>query len=172
MQREEGIGELGRTLEEVLERAVPGPLEERSYRTGGWTTREILAHLADVEFINLWRFCRAVTVDGGPVDLFDEDQWARELPYAERPLEVSRALFEGARRTLLHHAATLPDEVLTRAGAVHAEKGRLSPWAWAELMVGHTRHHLGQLEAIRTGEPWTPVVTADSWKYTGGRPPA
>lgn len=171
MAPKQGIDGLESTLDEVLGLELSGALERRSYREGGWTAREILAHLADVEFINLWRFCRAVTVDGGRVDPFDENGWARELPYAERPLGLSRALFEAARRTLLHHVTTLPAEVLDRPGALHAEKGRLSPREWAELMVGHTRHHLGQLHAIRTGRPWEPVVTPDSWRYTGGSGP-
>ena len=171
MDAERGAGALVATLDAVL-RLELAPVEHLGYRPGGWTAREILAHLADVELVNLWRFCRAVTVDGGAVDVFDENGWARELAYAERPLELSRALFAAARRTLIHHLGTIPADVLEQGGAVHAEKGRLSPRAWAELVAGHTRHHLGQLEAILSSRPWTPpVVTADSWRYTGRRPP-
>ena len=162
-------------LRETEERVVPffelGPAElERSYGAGKWTIRQILAHLADCEMVNLWRFCRAAAESGSKVASFEENDWARNLDYSHRPTQVSRGLFVGARGALIHFVETLPADRLSSA-CVHPEKGELAAWRWARLAVNHCTHHLGQLEAARAGKPWVEVISDDSWEFGAAKKP-
>jgi uncharacterized damage-inducible protein DinB len=167
--RSTAIAELERQLTQLVAHcAAPDAELERRYAPGKWSARQLLAHLADVEFINYWRFCRAVAEPGSTVESFDEARWERVLDYASRPVAVSRAMIAGMRAALLHHAKTLSDATLANA-CTHPEKGRMSGFEWLTLMVAHTEHHLGQIAAAREARTWSPTLTPDSWKY-GAKP--
>jgi hypothetical protein len=144
--------------------AVPAEDLARSYGPGKWNVRQILAHVADCEFINLWRFLRAVAEPGSAVEVFEENDWARRLDYATRPPDVSRDVFLGARNMLIHHVRTLPEERL-EGSCKHAQKGEVEGWRWARLTSGHCDHHAGQIQAAREGRPWVRVTSPDDRLY-------
>lgn len=151
--------------------AAPEAELERTYAPGKWTVRQLLAHLADCELINYWRFGRAVAEPGSPVEFFEENDWAARFDYAHRPAEIGRDLFLGARRALIHAVETLPEDRLESACS-HPEKGLLPGWRWAALAIGHSEHHAGQIEAARAGKPWIKVAGPDDWMYGAAPRPA
>ena len=136
----------------------------KSYGAGKWTVRQILAHASDCEFINLWRFLRAVAEPGSNVEVFEENDWAARLDYASRPAEISRDIFLAARNMLIHHMKTLPEERLLGT-CKHPEKGEMAGWRWGRLTVGHCDHHLSQIEAARAGKPWVRTGNPDDRLY-------
>ena len=143
----------------------------KSYRPGKWTVRQILAHLADCECINLWRFLRAVAEPGSNVEVFEENDWAARLDYPNRPVDVSRDIFLGARKMLIHHVKTLPDASLETI-CRHPQKGDVPGWRWARLTMGHCEHHLAQVEAARAGKPWVKAESPDAKLYGATTAPA
>src|SRR5688572_23085700 len=136
----------------------------KTYAAGKWTVKEILGHVADCEFINLWRFLRAVAEPGKPVEAFEENDWAKNLDYAQRPANLSRDMFLAARGMLIHHAKTLPEDRLSGA-CVHPEKGMVGGLQWAKLTAGHCDHHIGQIEAARAGKSWVRQFDPDDRLY-------
>lgn len=167
--RTEVTSRLAAQLERLLDHCdAPAADLELRYAPGSWSVREVIAHLADVEFINYWRFCRAVAEPGSTVEAFDQDAWGKVFDYAKRPISVSRAMLAGMRGAFLGAASSLPDATLENA-CLHPEKGRMSGAAWLHLMVAHTEHHLTQIEAARSKSTWKPTLTADSWRY-GAKP--
>ena len=172
MERELILRQLRDNRDEVLAHCDAEAAEhDKNYGAGKWTVREVLAHLADTEMINLWRFGRAAAEPGSTVEPFDQTLWAAGLDYAGRPVEISRGLFLAARNSLIQCVQDLPDATLENGYALHHEKGKLSPVQWADLTIGHTEHHVSQIVAARTGQPWTPPQRDDAWMYTqpGGR---
>lgn len=168
MQRQTLVAHLRSNRDRILRStALPEPAFERTYGIGKWSIRQVLAHLADTEFIGLWRFCRAVAEPGSTVEAFDEPRWASALEYAKRPARGAIDLFASARATLLHYAETLEDDRLAHACS-HPEKGPMTGWDWLALIPAHADHHASQIEAAAAGTPWEPRVTADSWKYGAG----
>lgn len=171
-ERASVLAALRRTGPWIVERFDGGERElGLRYRAGGWSVREILAHLADVEFINLWRFCRAAAEPGSRVEAYEEKPWSTRLGYATRPPSVDRDLFDATRNALISYVGTLPDDVLTGGWCEHPEKGRLTPLQWAALTNAHAEHHLSQLEAARSGKPWKAEPRPDAWMYTGAKRP-
>ncbi len=144
---------------------------ERTYAPGKWTIRQLLAHLADREYINLWRFSRAAAEPGSKVASFEENDWARRLDYAHRPAVISRDLFAGARHALMQMVGALPEERLLST-CVHPEKGEMPAWRWARLAINHCEHHHGQIEAARDGIPWVKKLTENSWEFGAAPKPA
>ena len=136
----------------------------RSYGDGKWTVRQLLAHLADCEFVNLYRFCKGVAEPACNVDVFEEGQWAVELCYAERDALALGALFSGARNMLIQHTRMLSDEALERTSS-HPEKGSMSGNDWIELAVGHVSHHLSQIDAALAGAPWVKPTIQNSHRF-------
>jgi DinB superfamily len=165
MNRNEIVKELEAGRDRMVRQfAAPAADQGKSYGAGKWTVRQILAHVSDCEFINLWRFLRAVAEPGSNVEVFEENDWAKRLDYDKRPPEVSRDIFLGARNMLIHHMKTLPDDRL-ETSCKHPQKGELPGWRWARLTTGHSEHHLGQIEAARSGKPWVRTTSPDDKLY-------
>lgn len=156
MDRLKVSDELRRTGEEVLAQfhAPEGDLDKR-YGPGKWSVREILVHLADCEIVFLWRVYRGVAEPGTPVYGFNQDAWANALHYATRPLGLARDLFAAARNQLVHVVETMP-EAAARHSIHHSEAGIVTVSQLLEKCVKHTRHHLSQIEAARSGKSWSP----------------
>lgn len=167
MHIDELVPRLRQNRDQVLAQcdAAAGEHDKR-YQADKWSVREILAHLADVEMINLWRFGRAVAEPGANVEPFDQSAWAQAHAYATRPVAISRALFVGARDALIHSLAHTAPGLLARGRAVHAEKGDVAPLRWAEITLDHADHHVSQIVAARRGLAWVPTDRPDAWQYT------
>ncbi len=165
MDRQQIAARLATNTARVLAHfAAPAAELERSYAPGKWKARAILAHVADVEFVNLWRFVKAVAEPDSVAGAFDENAWARTLGYETRPIDVSRDLFLGARKLLSHSLANLDDATLANASN-HPEKGRLTGLRWCRLVIDHADHHLGQVEAARAGTQWKPQPVEEGWMF-------
>jgi uncharacterized damage-inducible protein DinB len=165
MNRTEIVKDLEADRERLAKHfAAPAAELGKSYGADKWTVRQILAHVADCEFINLWRFLRAVAEPGSTVESFEENDWAKRLDYATRPADVSRDIFLASRNMLIHHVKTMPEDRLATS-CKHPQKGELEGWRWARLTAGHCEHHLGQIEAARAGKPWVRATSPDDQLY-------
>lgn len=127
----------------------------RAYAPGKWTARQILMHLADVEFVYLWRLCRATAEPGSEVEGFDQDKWAGALNYGARSMGVGEALFTAARDRVIELLASTDESGLVRE-VVHSEAGSMTLAKVAHVLDFHTWHHLEQIEAAVKNTVWTP----------------
>ncbi|GMU94155.1 MAG: hypothetical protein AMXMBFR4_32130 [Candidatus Hydrogenedentota bacterium] len=128
----------------------------KSYAPGKWTVRQILVHLADCEFVYLWRLCRGLAEPGSEVHGFDQDAWQEALHYAERPLPMCRDLFLVARSQVIYFAETMPETAVERT-IRHSEAGTMSVGRVLEYLAVHTQHHLEQIDAALDGRVWKPT---------------
>ncbi len=127
----------------------------KTYAPGSWTTRQILIHLADVEFVYLWRMCRASAEPGSGVEGFDQDKWAAALHYGARSIGLAEALFTAARDRVIELLAST-DESGLGLEVIHSEAGPMTLAKVAHVLDLHTWHHLEQIEAAIAGKVWTP----------------
>lgn len=140
------LGETGRVLRQLLEGVDPEAFANPP-SPGKWSIAEVLAHLADDEFILAYRM-RTVLVDpGAEIVSFDQNRWANDLRYREIPAGASLAAFETARQWNLELMKTLTPEQWNRFG-VHQERGRESIRDMALLYAGHDINHSNQIRAI------------------------
>lgn len=142
------------TRDQVLQRYdTPESDLIKTYAPGKWNVRQLLVHLADCEFVYLWRLCRGLAEPGSGVYGFDQDAWQRALSYMERPLPLCRDLFLVARTQTIYYAETMPESALEQT-IRHSEAGTMSVGRVLAYLAAHTRHHLEQIDAALEGRIW------------------
>lgn len=156
MDRIQLIESFTRSRDAILEQFDTADADlAKAYAPGKWTVRNLLIHLADCEFIYLWRVCRGLAEPGSRVEAFDQDAWARELNYASRPLPGCRELFEAARNQLIYLLEAHEDGALDRQFH-HSEAGIMTIRKGLSGFARHSDHHLEQILAAREGREWKP----------------
>ena len=140
-----------------LQRAVAGlngAQLDTSYRPGGWTVRQVVHHYADDHMNSYIRFKLALTEDTPAAKAFSESSWG-ELPDARTgPIEPSLMLLTGLHQRWVSAWRALTSEQWGRA-FLHPRSGkRISLDTLAAVYDWHGRHHVAQIQALRTRSNW------------------
>ena len=145
------------TLPSALRRATDGldrAQLDTPYRDGGWSSRQIVHHLADSHMNSLIRFRLALTEDEPTIRPYAQDAWADLVDSRRAEIEASLEILAGlhARWVVLLESF---DPASWERTFVHPESGRairldvnLALYAW------HGRHHTAQIERLRDREGW------------------
>ncbi len=117
---------------------------DTSYRTGGWTLRQVVHHVADSHMNCLIRFKLALTEENPTIKPYEEADWALLADY-RMPVEPSLKMLEGIHLRWVALLETLTEEQWNRT-FVHPASGEtiqlkkaLAVYAW------HSKHHLAQV---------------------------
>jgi len=115
---------------------------------GKWSTRQVVAHIADFEPIYADRIKRVIaqeqpTFFGGDPDLF-----ADRLAYSDRDIEQELQLITAVRRHLATILHSQPANVYERTG-IHSEDGPLSIRQLLQNITRHIPHHIKFIEEKR-----------------------
>jgi len=123
------------------------PQEQLVMRTpaGKWNAREIVAHLADCEFVFSFRLRQTLAEDHPTLQPFDQDRWAAR--YSNYDMQAALSLFANARNwnLLLIEGTSEADRVRQ---VTHPERGTMTFWTIVETMAGHDLNHLQQIERL------------------------
>jgi uncharacterized damage-inducible protein DinB len=117
----------------------------RSYAPGKWTTHQLVNHLLHAEIVVVSRIRFALTTPGYVVQPFEQDDWVAREPLAD-PRAAVAALCAQRRWNLALFRSLTPEE--RRRTFTHPDSGIQNVWLLVEMMAGHDRHHLPQLETI------------------------
>jgi hypothetical protein len=123
---------------------------DRPQRSGGWTARQIVHHLADSEATAYVRLRRLLAEDEPVIAGYDEPEWARRLHY-DRPVEPSLAVLRSVREASLQLLEALGPDEWQRSGS-HVESGPYSVDRWLRIYSEHAHEHASQIRAARRGE--------------------
>lgn len=115
---------------------------------GKWSTRIVIAHLADSELVGAFRLRMILAHDRPQLLPYDQDEWAKRLRYEASDIEESLERFSVLRRANLKLWTGVSPTDLARVG-VHAERGDESIEHMRRLYAGHDLAHLHQLSRIR-----------------------
>lgn len=142
-------------LPQQLRNAVDGldaPKMNTPYRDGGWTSRQVVHHIADSHMNAVVRVKLALTEDWPTVKPYDEAAWAT-LHDAAAPVEWSLELIESlhARWVLLLQSL---DEQQWQRGFIHPQMGSQTVELSTLLYAWHSRHHAAHITHLRAGKDW------------------
>ncbi len=137
--------------------ALPGQLEalvagvsderlDRPYREGGWTSRQVVHHLADSHANALIRARLILTEDHPVLRPYDQDAWAALPDAAKGPLAPSLEILRGLHRRWVELLRAVPEEAWSRP-ATHPQYGATSLEAQLKTYAGHGEKHLGHIRA-------------------------
>ena len=119
----------------------------------GWSSRQIIHHVADSEAQAYARIRRLIAEPlGSVIQGYDEDSWAKNptLGYEELAVANAIAVFSAVRAATLDVIRRLSPDDLTRYGQ-HSESGRYSVVTWFENYVRHPEEHAEQIERALKG---------------------
>lgn len=128
----------GMTLEQLAAAPVPGK----------WTTRQVVAHIADFEPVYADRFKRVIAEENPTFFGGDPDLFAERLAYADRDVELECQLIESVRQQMGIILRSLPEDVMQRTG-IHSEDGPVSLERLLRNITNHIPHHVRFIEEKR-----------------------
>ncbi len=114
------------------------------YAPDKWSAKEVLGHVCDTERVFAYRALRFARADATPVEGFEQDDYVRNGPFAQRPLEDLVEDFIAVRRATLSLLRNLDEAAWARRGI--ANKNEVSVRALAYIIAGHELHHRRILE--------------------------
>ena len=140
-------------------KALPGKLRmavmtlnekqlDTPYRTGGWTIRQTVHHIADSHMNALIRFKLALTEDNPTIKPYEEADWAL-LPDSRLPIEPSLRLLEGLHMRWVALMDGMTEEQWDRS-FIHPETGATVPLRRnLGLYSWHGEHHLAHITGVK-----------------------
>jgi hypothetical protein len=114
------------------------------YAPEKWSAKEVIGHVCDTERIFAYRALRISRADATPLEGFEQDDYVRNGPFAQRPLADLVEDFIAVRRATLSLLRNLDEAAWSRRGI--ANKNEVSVRALAYIIAGHELHHRRILE--------------------------
>jgi hypothetical protein len=165
LPRAERLARLARTPDDVAQ-AIAGRDDAALSRRApdGWSAKEVVCHLRDVEELVILRYHSMLVMDdpklfsvgGVPDDAeawgiagdvpfpLPPERWAEERQYQRNDAQLALQAFRRRRREVLALLGGL-SEAQWRRGGIHGQHGRWSVDEWAAASAGHDDNHLAQL---------------------------
>ncbi|WP_046174187.1 YfiT family bacillithiol transferase [Domibacillus indicus] len=122
------------------------------YRSGGWTVRQVVHHLADSHMNAYIRFKLALTEETPMIKPYEEGAWAK-LPDSRMPVETSLALLEPLHERWTWLLSGLTEEELEKV-FIHPDSGRVTVGENIGMYAWHGRHHLAHITALCDRKGW------------------
>jgi uncharacterized damage-inducible protein DinB len=123
------------------------------YRTDGWSSRQIVHHLADSHMNAFARFKLGITEDNPTIKPYDEKTWAQTSDASEAPIGLSLMILEGLHARWVQFLRALDAAALDRT-IQHPERGPMSLGDMMQLYAWHGRHHTVQITQLRQRQGW------------------
>jgi len=130
----------------AFERLPAGGLDT-PYRSGGWTARQVIHHIAESHMHSYLRFKFAMAEDAPTIKPYDESVWAVQPDVAITPPEVSLDLIDALHRRWVPFLRTLKPDDWKRT-FLHPELGPVTLDRALALYAWHGRHHTAHLGLI------------------------
>jgi hypothetical protein len=131
-------------VHDALKGASNADLDRRP-ADAGWTAREVVHHLADMEAHAYIRLRQLIAEDRPAIHPHDEPAYARRLHY-DRPIASSLAVIRAARDSSLELLEALTPEDWTRSGT-HSKLAHYDVERWLQVYSEHAHIHADQIRA-------------------------
>lgn len=122
------------------------------YRSGGWTIRQVVHHLADSHMNAYVRFKLALTEEKPTIKPYDEGKWA-ELPDSKLPIEISLAILDALHQRWVTLLRSLSNADMKRT-FIHPESGEVSIGKNIGIYAWHGKHHLAHITSLSSRQGW------------------
>ncbi|MFD0824539.1 YfiT family bacillithiol transferase [Neobacillus sp. M.A.Huq-85] len=122
------------------------------YRSGGWTVRQVIHHLADSHMNAYCRFKLALTEEKPVIRPYDETKWA-ELSDYKLPIDISLSLLEALHHRWKNLLRSLSPADMEKT-FIHPESGEVSVGKNIGIYAWHGRHHLAHITSLCNRKGW------------------
>lgn len=146
------MDETPRRLAEAVAGLSGAQLSE-PYRDGGWTSTQVVHHLADAHLNGFARFKLALTEDRPAIKTYEEDLWAETADGRAAPAELSLQLLAALHRRWTILLGSLSEAEFGRAFS-HPQRGLMTIDKAIQLYAWHGLHHTAHVDAFRARRGW------------------
>jgi len=117
-------------------------------KTGGWTPRQIIHHVADSEAQSYARLRRLIAEPGTEISGYDEGGWGENqtLGYRVLPIENSLAVTAAVRSASADILKRVTQDQLANS-CTHSESGEFTLERWITVYSKHPIDHADQIIA-------------------------
>ncbi|MGP7816599.1 YfiT family bacillithiol transferase [Niallia sp. 01092] len=122
------------------------------YRSGGWTVRQVVHHLADSHMNAYVRFKLALTEENPTIKTYEEGKWA-ELPDYKLSVPISLSLLEALHIRWVELLRSLSPADLEKT-FIHPDSGEVSVGKNIGIYAWHGRHHLAHITSLLNSKGW------------------
>ncbi|MDB5199910.1 MAG: putative metal-dependent hydrolase [Chitinophagaceae bacterium] len=141
----------------LLENAISN-LDEHQlatpYRQGGWTSKQVIHHVADSHMNAYVRFKLALTEDNPTIKPYDEAAWARLSDTQNLPVNISLTLLHALHARWVELMKNMTEEEWQRTIFHPEHKHKISLWNMLGTYAWHGKHHTAHITALRERMGW------------------
>jgi hypothetical protein len=120
---------------------------QKTYREGSWNIRQLIHHVADIQFLHYMRMKKAITEpDYKEVTLIDMNAWAQTNDSLDAPVSVSLSMLHGVHYRYALFARLLGEEQLAIAYFHPLRKIYINQKQALAMSVWHAQHHLAHIK--------------------------
>ncbi len=123
------------------------------YRSGGWTVRQVVHHMADSHMNAYIRFRLGVTEPDPTIKPYDENRWAGLFDARTAPVDGSVAIVDGLHQRWVMLMREMREIDFMRS-MIHPERGKMSLDDTLALYEWHGRHHVAHITSLRQHMGW------------------
>lgn len=119
----------------------------KTYREGSWNIRQLIHHVADLQFLHYLRIKKAVTEpDYKEPTLIDMNAWAGTIDSLNAPVADSLMILEGVHHRYAFFAKSLTEEQLNVSYYHAVRKIWFTQKQALAISVWHVKHHLAHID--------------------------
>jgi uncharacterized damage-inducible protein DinB len=122
------------------------------YRSGGWTVRQVIHHLADSHMNAYVRFKLALTEEKPVIKPYDETKWAKLSDY-KLPIDISLSLLEALHKRWTNLLRSLSPADMEKT-FIHPDSGGVSVSKNIGIYAWHGQHHLAHITSLCNRKGW------------------
>ena len=125
---------------------------DTAYRSGGWTVRQVIHHLADSHMNAYVRLKLALTEKNPVIKPYDEAKWA-ELSDYNLPIDTSLLLLENLHQRWVNLLRSLTSADMEKT-FIHPDTGEVSIGENIGIYAWHGKHHLAHITSLCNRMGW------------------
>ena len=142
----------------MLEQAISN-LDEHQlnvpYREGGWTTKQVIHHVADSHMNAYIRFKLALTEENPVIKPYDEAAWAELSDTINLPINISLTLLHALHTRWVEMMKNMTEEDWQRTIFHPEQKRTITLWDMLGIYAWHGKHHAAHITALRERMGWS-----------------
>jgi hypothetical protein len=141
----------------LLEQAIVN-LDEHQldvpYREGGWTSKQVIHHVAD-SHMNAYIRCKlALTEENPVVKPYDEGAWAELSDTKNLPINISLTLLHALHARWVELMKNMSDDDWQRTFFHPGQNRVIKLWDMLGSYAWHGKHHVAHITSLRERMGW------------------
>ncbi len=125
----------------------------KTYRTGAWSVRQLVHHVADIHLLNFLRLKKALTEEDYEITIIRMDDWAALSDSTQLPVASSLLIFKGVNERYIALFQTLDEQTLVKTYYHATRQLHLSLKQMLYMATWHVANHLGHMRIALGREP-------------------